>query len=122
MNSHYQSPQQGFTAKRSSKNPDYTTSAPDSSRSPSRSSPLNDSSHSFLGSEDERLARLFNTALISTHAKATENLSQELHTLMVSPSFQVILSATRQLAQQQGISEREAAESIIQTFRKMDRI
>ncbi|MBC7693343.1 MAG: hypothetical protein H7222_16380 [Methylotenera sp.] len=51
-----------------------------------------------------------------------KDFSAELYTLMQGRAFKAILSSIHQLSQEQGISEREAAESVIQAFRKVDRI
>lgn len=72
--------------------------------------------------EMERLARCFNTALISTRAESRSGFSEELHDLIQSPAFQQILQATRRLAQQQNIGEAEAASELVRAFRKADKI
>lgn len=71
---------------------------------------------------DERLIKVFNTAIISTHADPKRNFNQELQELLGSPAFRAILNATRQHALQSGLDDREAAEEIIRTFRAMDEI
>ena len=68
------------------------------------------------------IARVFNSALVSTRVSENRNASSELHGLMESAPFRVILTAVRQLARTQGITERQAAEQMIQTFRKVDQI
>ncbi len=73
-------------------------------------------------SSEEELARIFNTALVSTRAEGVSDFSGELRTLMSSPAVGAILQTVRSISRAQGISEREAAESLIQTFRKLDRI
>ena len=73
-------------------------------------------------STDEQTARNFHTAAIASRTKAPKNFTNELYSLMKTPAFQAILRATRQLAAQTGSSEREAAESILQTVRKVDDI
>ena len=72
-------------------------------------------------SHDE-LSRIFNTALVSTQAVSKKNLSAELYELTQGSAFKAILSGVRQLSRLQGISERQAAEQVIKTFRKMDTI
>jgi hypothetical protein len=74
------------------------------------------------GSTVDDLARIFNTALVATRAESARDFSAELYALIESPAFRSILSAIKQMARAQGISEREAAEAVIQTFRKVDRI
>lgn len=68
------------------------------------------------------LVRVFNTALVATRAGAIRDFSSELYQLVESPAFRAILTAIRQTARSQGLSEREAAEDVIQTFRKLDRL
>ena len=70
----------------------------------------------------EELTRVFNTALVSTRAAESKSASSELLSLIESPAFKAILVAARQLAAEQGISEREATERVIQVFRKVDQI
>ena len=62
------------------------------------------------------------TALVSTRAAESKSASSELLSLIESPAFKAILVAARQLAAEQGISEREATERVIQVFRKVDQI
>lgn len=65
----------------------------------------------------------FNTAMVSTRAPAQENcLATELAALTETPACRAIFSAARALAQSQNISELEASEQIIRTFRKMDEL
>ena len=68
------------------------------------------------------LTRIFNTALVASKVESSRDYSGELFRLMETPAFRAILTGVRQLARSQGVSEKEAAEGIIQTFRKMDRI
>lgn len=68
------------------------------------------------------LARVFNTALLSTQAKEKRDFSSELFALTESASFKAILNAVHQVARVQGVSDRQAAEQVIQTFRKMDEL
>lgn len=70
----------------------------------------------------EELTRIFNTALVATRAESVQDFSTELFTLLESPPFKVILQAIRQLAKNQGTGDKEAAESLIQTFRRIDKI
>jgi hypothetical protein len=70
----------------------------------------------------DQLVRIFNTAIVSTQAGKKRDFSAEIYELTESSSFKTILSAVRQLARVQGVSERQAAEEVIQTFRKMDEI
>lgn len=68
------------------------------------------------------LSRIFNTALVSTQAGTKRDFAAELYELTESASFKAILSAVRQLSRVQGMTERQAAEQVIQTFRKMDEV
>lgn len=70
----------------------------------------------------DELIRVFNTALVATQAGAPRDFSNEIFELMENPAFRAILGAVRQYARLQGLSERQAAEQIIATFRKMDRV
>lgn len=81
----------------------------------------NDQADSAASGVDE-IARIFNTAVVATRVEASRDFSAELYTLIESPAFRAILSSIRQLARSQGVSEREAAEAMIQTFRKVDRV
>jgi hypothetical protein len=68
------------------------------------------------------LVRVFNTALVASRVEAVRDFSTELYALVESQAFRTILNAVRQHARLQGISERQAAEQVIQTFRKVDRL
>jgi hypothetical protein len=60
--------------------------------------------------------------LVGTQAGQPRDFSNEIFELMENPAFRAILGAVRQHARLQGLSERQAAEQIITTFRKMDRV
>lgn len=70
----------------------------------------------------EELTRIFNSALVSSRAESLKDFSHELLGLVESPAYQALINAVRQLARSQGIGERESAEILIQTFRKLDRL
>jgi hypothetical protein len=70
----------------------------------------------------DELARVFNTAIVSSQANTTRDLSAELQQLTQSAPFKAILNAVRQLASVQGITERQSAEVIIETFREIDEV
>lgn len=70
----------------------------------------------------DELARIFNTVLVSSQSKGKRDFSGELAELTDSAPFKAILSAVRQLSKIHGLTERQASEQIIQTFRKMDQI
>jgi hypothetical protein len=68
------------------------------------------------------LTRVFNSAIVSTRAQASRDFSEELFGLVQSPAFRAILNSVKTHSRNEGITERLAAEQIIETFRKMDRI
>lgn len=69
----------------------------------------------------EDLSVIFNTAFVRSRAPAPQrDLAAELAEIAKAPAYNAILIAAQQLAQTQNISELEAAEQIIATFRKMD--
>jgi hypothetical protein len=70
----------------------------------------------------DELGRIFNSALVSTRIETIRDFSTELCAMIETPAFRAILNSVRQLARHQGISDSEAAEIIIHTFRKIDRI
>lgn len=64
-----------------------------------------------------------NTAFVRSRASAQErDLATELAAISASPAARAILRAARELAREQKLSELEASEQIIQTFRKLDEI
>jgi len=71
-------------------------------------------------SNQDELIRVFNTALLATQAQGNRDFSNEIFELMATPGFRAILGAVRQLARLNGMTERQAAEQIITTFRKID--
>lgn len=68
------------------------------------------------------LARIFNTAMVSSRNNEAADYFAELFTLVETSAFQSILVAVKDLASREGIPENEASEKIIKTFRKMDQI
>src|SRR4051794_30102124 len=68
------------------------------------------------------LTRLLNAAILSTRAERKKDFAAELYQLVESPAYEAILGAIRALASSSGISERQAAEQIVQTFRKVDQV
>jgi hypothetical protein len=70
----------------------------------------------------DELTRVFNTALVASKVDGVRDYSAELVAVMESPGFRAILTAVRTLCASEGLTERKAAETIIQTFRKVDRI
>lgn len=73
-------------------------------------------------STKDHLTRVFNAAILSTKKTEKRNFSLELSELSSSVPFKAILNAVRQLSHVQGISERDASEQLIRTFRKMDEL
>lgn len=71
----------------------------------------------------EDLARIFNTAVVTTRAtQKIQDVSHLLEKLIETPAFRVILLAIRQHARNLEVSEKQAAEQIIETFRKLDEL
>ncbi len=70
--------------------------------------------------QSDDLVRVFNTALVTSRLDGSKAYVREMTDLVETPAFRAILNAVRQLARLQGISERAAAEQVIQTFRKVD--
>jgi hypothetical protein len=70
----------------------------------------------------DELIRVFNTALLATQRQAHRDYSREIFELMDTPAFRAILASVRQLARMSGTTERQAAEQIIATFRKVDQV
>jgi hypothetical protein len=69
------------------------------------------------------LGLTFNTAFVRSRMPASgRDLSAELTEISKTPAYVAVMNVARQLAQAQKISELEAAEQIISTFRKMDEI
>lgn len=70
----------------------------------------------------DQSTKLFNTAVIATKIPKLSNYSSKLSELVQSVAFQAILRAIQDYAQKQGISEEQAAEEIVQTFRDIDMV
>ena len=77
-------------------------------------------------SEIGQSTKLFNTAVIATKipkgSNSTGEVSALLHALVQSVTFQAILKSIREHATLQGISEAQAAEEIVRTFRDIDSV
>jgi hypothetical protein len=70
---------------------------------------------------DEDLTRVFNTAVVASQMPGpARDFSTELNSLLHTPAFQIILSAIRTLSREQRISEKQAAEMMVSTFRTLD--
>lgn len=78
------------------------------------------------GAGIDDLARMFNSAILSTRSLpavgSSRSPSGELVQLMDSPAFRALLASIRQLARQEAISERQAAEKMILAFRRVDQL
>lgn len=71
----------------------------------------------------EGLAKVFNSALVSTFASDPSlDFTVELFAIAQSPAYRAILKCVETLAAEESISEREAAESVARTFRKLDQL
>lgn len=70
----------------------------------------------------ENTVKVVNTAFIETAARAVTDHGTELYQLVQTPGFKAITDAVRILARSQGLSEKDAAETLIDTFRKVDQI
>ncbi|MEW6058099.1 MAG: hypothetical protein AB1540_15950 [Bdellovibrionota bacterium] len=70
----------------------------------------------------DQSTKLFNTAIIATKIPKLSNYSSKLNELVQGKAFQAILSAIRDYANATGVSEEQAAEEVVQTFREIDRI
>ena len=68
------------------------------------------------------LTKSFNTAVISSRDQSGRELSSELAELVRSAPFNSILHAVRSFAETAGLTEQEASQKIIETFRKVDAI
>ena len=88
----------------------------------SQSSPLSSQDFSSKTHSVDELTKIFNTAVVSSRANANRDFSNELYNLVDSPSFEAILHGIRHLSNSQGVSERQAAEQIVKTFRKLDQV
>lgn len=73
-------------------------------------------------SDVNQSTKLFNTAIIATKIPTLTNYSAQLSELVGSAPFQSVLNAIRDYAKTAGIPEEQAAEEVVQTFRKIDRI
>ena len=68
------------------------------------------------------LARLFNTALVTTRDQSNRDWMGEIQRRMESPAFQALMTSIRHLARTQGVTEGAAAEEMIRTVRALDSI
>lgn len=89
---------------------------------PSGPSNLNSHSQTNASGSFEDLLKIFNTALVATKSSNPRNFAAELQEVLKSPAFRMILATVRQYAKNQAIEDRQAAEQIIQAFRKIDQL
>lgn len=69
----------------------------------------------------EEMSLTLNTAFVKTRAPSQgRDLAAELAQLSSTPACRAIFTATEALARQEGLTELEAAERLIETFRKLD--
>lgn len=73
-------------------------------------------------SEVDSSTKHFNTAIIATKISKQTNYSANLNALVQSPAFHAILNAISEYAKSSGLTEEQAAESVVQTFREIDRL
>jgi len=73
-------------------------------------------------SEIDQSTKLFNTAIVATKIPKLCNYSSQLSELVQSKSFHAILKAIQLHAETCGLSEEQAAEEVVQTFRDIDKI
>jgi hypothetical protein len=66
--------------------------------------------------------KIFNTAIVTSKIDRNNKPTQSLGNLLKSDAFACILSSVRELSKLSNLSEDEAAEKIISTFREMDRV
>lgn len=79
--------------------------------------------HSVQKNQAEDMSLIFNTAFVRARAPSqARDLAAELALLSNTPACRAILAAAQQLATSQSISEMEAAEQIIKTFKKLDEV
>lgn len=81
---------------------------------------------SSLSDTEERLCRVLNSAMVSTRGSlegaAASSSTQELAVLMKTPAYRHLLLAVENMAEEQGLTEKDAAEVMVQTFRRVDQI
>ncbi len=92
------------------------------SEAPLRGHPPSSSSSSSSFLAQNQLVKIFNTALVATQVAKKRDFSSEMRTLTESSAFRAILNAVKQLSTAQKVSERQAAEEVIHTFRQLDDI
>jgi len=103
----------------------YTTfeSTPLNGPRPLRSALPPDLSKEIPTRSQDPLVRIINTAFVSSQGQQTSHGTQkDLTQLIESPAYQSLLDAVQLLARRQGISELDAAQMMIKTFREIDSI
>jgi hypothetical protein len=71
-------------------------------------------------SEIDQSTKFFNTAVVSTKAPKLSNYSVRLNDLVQCKAFHSILKSIQEYAAEVGISEEQAAEEVVKTFREID--
>ena len=77
---------------------------------------------SAVPGKSDDLIKAFNTALITSQPSTSNQLGDELEQLMQDPAYRQIIEAVSRLAESQGVDHLQAAEKLICSFRKADRI
>jgi hypothetical protein len=80
---------------------------------------VSDDQNTPAGASAGDLIQVFNTALLSSKAVSHDYLSELCHVLDTA-AFRAILSSIKSLSKSEGLTEKEAAESVIRAFRKLD--
>ena len=75
-------------------------------------------------SSEEVSARAFSSALVSSKidSLSSEELEQRVSNLMESPAIQQVLRAARDFADDQGITEKAAAEQILESVKELSHL
>lgn len=77
---------------------------------------------SMQGAPVEDLSKVLHSALVGTRTTESSDATTELMQLMETQAYRMLLQSIRMLSRQQGISERQAAEQMVRTFRRIDEI
>lgn len=72
---------------------------------------------------DEQLIKQINAAFVNSHSTGNREASaQDLQRILTSPTMGAVLRSIRILAAEQGLSEANAAENIVEAMQKLDSI
>lgn len=72
--------------------------------------------------DEEYLTKVLNTSLLSTRNEANATFLNELKEISRTPAFRSILQSIHRLSQDLNCTEKEAAEQLVTTFRRLDQI